>query len=340
MEHSAQLPVIDFAGFERSPAERQAVVAALGRACREVGFFYLAGHGVSPLLQAELEHLSRAFFALPLETKLPIQMANGERAWRGFFPVGAELTSGQPDWKEGLYFGSELDATHPLVRAGVPMHGANLFPAEPAALRAVVLEYLQVMTDLGQRLMAALALSLGLSESYFAERYTGDPLVLFRIFNYPAAADPAGWGVGEHTDYGLLTILKQDDAGGLQVKVGEQWLEAPPLPNTFVCNIGDMLDRLTGGLYRSTPHRVRNASGRDRLSFPFFFDPHFNAHIAPIELGHAVRDDRTTRWDQASVHEFDGTYGAYLLNKVSRVFPQLREEVRTAEPPSSATLQS
>jgi isopenicillin N synthase-like dioxygenase len=90
-----------------------------------------------------------------------------------------------------------------------------------------------------------------------------------------------------------------------------------------------MLDRLTGGLYRSTPHRARNASGRDRLSFPFFFDPNFNAEVRPLPLDHIAVDDRVERWDQASVHEFRGTYGDYLLAKVSKVFPQLRREVLT-----------
>jgi isopenicillin N synthase-like dioxygenase len=133
--------------------------------------------------------------------------------------------------------------------------------------------------------------------------------------------------VGEHTDYGLLTILKQDESGGLQVKSQSRWIEAHPIPGSFVCNIGDMLDRLTGGLYHSTPHRARNVSGRDRLSFPFFFDPNFNATIEPLPLGHITIDDRDERWDQVSVHEFSGTYGDYLLNKVSKVFPQLRRDV-------------
>ena len=97
--------------------------------------------------------------------------------------------------------------------------------------------------------------------TYFADRYTRDPLILFRIFNYPyspdRAADQERWGVGEHTDYGVLTILRQDDTGGLQVKSRRRWIDAPPIPGTFVCNIGDMLDRMTRGLYRSTPHRVR-----------------------------------------------------------------------------------
>jgi isopenicillin N synthase-like dioxygenase len=139
------------------------------------------------------KRLSREFFALPLETKMEIQMALGGRAWRGYFPVGDELTSGQPDWKEGVYFGAELDESHPLVKAGTPMHGANLFPANPPLFRETVLEYMAAMTELGHRLMAGIALSLGLEANYFADRYTADPLTLLRIFNYPAIAkNPAG----------------------------------------------------------------------------------------------------------------------------------------------------
>lgn len=186
------------------------------------------------------------------------------------------------------------------------------------------------MTRLGHTLMKGIALSLGLNESYFAERYTNDPLILFRIFNYPA--DPAtieeqGWGVGEHTDYGLLTILMQDRTGGLQVKSKSGWVDAPPVPGAFVCNIGDMLDRMTRGLYRSTPHRVKSPPEHDRQSFPFFFDPNFNAEVKPIEVDAPPDDDRDKRWDRASVHDFSGTYGDYLLSKAARVFPQLRRDV-------------
>ena len=192
---------------------------------------------------------------------------------------------------------------------------------------------MSAMTRLGHALISGIALSLGLEESYFADRYTSDPFILFRIFNYPPSAGvPEGekaWGVGEHTDYGVLTILKQDGSGGLQVKSRSRWVEAPPVAGSFVCNIGDMLDRMTRGLYRSTPHRVRNPSARDRLSFPFFFDPNFDAEVKPIEPGVPARvsDDRDERWDRASVHEFTGTYGDYLLGKVSKVFPELRREV-------------
>ncbi len=325
----SHIPIIDVSDLLADGSSVRAVAERLGAAFRESGFFYVVGHGVDSALLSRLRELSRVFFAQDLETKLAIRMALGGRAWRGYFRVGDELTSGRPDQKEGLYFGAELPATDPRVLAGTPLHGPNLFPAEPVGLRSAVLEYMGALTALGHRLMAALALSLGLEESYFADRLTGEPLTLFRIFNYPPPPDPALWGVGEHTDYGLLTILWQDDAGGLEVKSRSRWVPAPPVADSFVCNIGDMLDRMTGGLYRSTPHRVRNPAPRDRLSFPFFFDPNFFARVQPIDLpGQGLlADDRDERWDRASVHAFEGTYGDYLLAKVTKVFPELRAAV-------------
>jgi isopenicillin N synthase-like dioxygenase len=320
------VPIIDVSDLVNGAPGRGTVATRLGQACRESGFFYVVGHGVDEGLQRRLRELSRELFAQDVETKMRIRMALGGRAWRGYFRVGDELTSGRPDQKEGLYFGQELAVDHPLVQAGTPLHGPNLFPEKPAGLREAVLEYMAALTQLGHRLMAGLALSLDLEESYFADRYTGEPLTLFRIFNYPPPPDPSLWGVGEHTDYGLLTILLQDDAGGLEVKSRSRWVPAPPVPGSFVCNIGDMLDRMTRGVFRSTPHRVRNPAPRDRLSFPFFFDPNFFARVQPIELpGLEPPDDREERWDHASVHAFEGTYGDYLLAKVGKVFPELRQ---------------
>lgn len=322
------LPIIDLRPLHAG--DTRAVAAQIASACRDTGFFYVTGHGVDEALIARLTALSRQFFALGPEAKMRIPMARSGRAWRGYFPVGGELTSGLPDRKEGLYFGAELAPDHPRVRAGTPLFGQNLFPDEIPDLRAAVLEYMAALTELGHTVMRGIALSLGLPAQFFADHYTADPFILFRIFNYPAAAqgDP-GWGVGEHTDYGLLTLLLQDDAGGLEVKSPGGWIEAPPVGGSFVCNIGDMLDRMTGGLYRSTPHRVRNKAPRDRLSFPFFFDPSFDARIAPIPLpgAEAIADDAGERWDRASVRAFAGTYGDYLLGKVAKVFPALSAEV-------------
>ncbi|RKH20734.1 isopenicillin N synthase family oxygenase [Corallococcus praedator] len=336
------VPVIDVRALvdaTSSLAARREVAARMGVACRHNGFFYVTGHGVDVGLQARLESLAREFFARSEAEKQSVRMALGGRAWRGFFPVGGELTSGRPDRKEGLYFGTELSPEDPRVLAGTPLHGPNLFPREPAGLGGAVLEYMEALTSLGHALMSGIALSLELEEDFFAARYMKDPTVLFRIFNYPPGPEVDGeglpvWGVGEHTDYGVLTILKQDDAGGLQVKSRKdgqvRWMDAPPVEGTFVCNIGDMLDRMTRGVYRSTPHRVLNRAGRDRLSLPFFFDPGWTAEIHAIDspvLRDGGADDHAERWDRQSVHAFRGTYGDYLLGKVGKVFPDLRAEV-------------
>src|SRR6516164_2052978 len=185
----SHIPFIEVSELVAGGPSRRTVAERLGEACRESGFLYVVGHGVDAALQDRLRKLSQQFFAQDLEAKLAVRMALGGRAWRGYFRVGDELTSGKPDQKEGLYFGSELAADDPRVLAGTPLHGPNLFPTEPAGLRETVLEYMAVLTGLGHRLMGGLALSLGLEESYFADHGTREPLTLFRIFNYPPPVD-------------------------------------------------------------------------------------------------------------------------------------------------------
>lgn len=257
------IPIIDIYGLVNNTNQKANVAKEIGDACSRYGFFYIVNHGVDIELQNRLESLSKKFFELPLDVKNKIKMELGGRAWRGYFPPGGELTSGKPDLKEGIYFGEELDEAHALVQAETPLYGSNLFPDNEIPLfRNTVIEYMAAINTLGHKLMEGIAISLGLNEKYFNDRYTKEPIQLFRIFNYPPVSEftqlkegEVVWGVGEHTDYGLLTILKQDNSGGLQVKSRSQWIEAPPIDNSFVCNIGDMLDRMTGGIYKSTPHR-------------------------------------------------------------------------------------
>jgi isopenicillin N synthase-like dioxygenase len=331
------VPVIDVSALRGGSTARDDVARELDAACRDVGFFYIVGHAVNEGLQGRLEALSREFFALPDSEKAGIAMARGGRAWRGWFPVGGELTSGRPDRKEGIYFGAELGPDHPRVAAGVPLHGPNLFPAHPAGLRDAVLAYVAAMTDLGHLLASAIARALGLADDWFATHLTADPTVLFRIFHYPPAgatgadepqASEGSWGVAEHTDYGLLTILHQDDTGGLEVRTPTDWTAAPPIPGSFVCNLGDMLERMTGGLYRSTPHRVRARGRVGRVSFAFFFDPSWDAEVRALPLDATPPPTPSApRWDGANVHELTGTYGEYLLAKVAKVFPDLGARV-------------
>jgi isopenicillin N synthase-like dioxygenase len=328
------LPVIDIASLSGGAGDLARIGAALDRACSEFGFFYVTGHGIDPALSARMIALARNFFALPLAQKLAIAMAHGGRAWRGYFPVDGELTSGRPDRKEGIYFGTELGPDDPHVRAGVPLHGMNLFPPLPG-FRETLLTYMDKVTAVGQLLLRGIAVGLGLGPEYFLDRYTRDPTVLFRIFNYPpstASAHDNEMGVGEHSDYGLLTLLRQDEVGGLEVWHEDGWLPAPPVRDSFVCNVGDMLERLTAGRYVSALHRVRNVSAHDRISMPLFLDPSFDAVLAPIEAltpdaSAGNRNRRARRWDNTDLATISGSYGEYLLNKVSKVFPQLKAKV-------------
>lgn len=223
-----------------------------------------------------------------------------------------------------------------MVLAGTPLHGPNQWPTRPTRLRSVVLQYMAAIVELAQCIMQGIAMALQLPPDYFVQqRIMHDPTVLFRIFNYPEdklvnTSTEERWGVGKHTDYGVLTILKQDDSGGLQVESRYSgWVEAPPIPNTFVCNIGDMLDRMTQGRFKSTPHRVKNKAPHNRLSFPLFFDPSWDAHITPLQLGHLPPvpvDLQHKRWDGEDVHAWQGPYGNYLLKKVGKVFPDLKNQ--------------
>jgi len=321
------IPLIDFSNFLKSSDLK--VAQEIGKACAEYGFFTLTHHGVDETLQSELENLSQQFFGQNLEEKMKISMKLGGRAWRGYFPVGEELTSGQADHKEGVYFGEEIGDQDPRVQQGLPLHGKNLFPQFPAGFKDVVLKYELAMTNLAHELMRAISMSLDLAPNYFHQHFTEDPLILFRIFHYPATSsekeDQYPWGVGEHTDYGLLTLLKQDDKGGLEAKIKEDWISVPPVPNSFVCNVGDMLDYLTQGKYRSLPHRVKNISGKSRYSFPFFFDPNFKAKIQALNGSFENTVMAHNRWDHADLYQFKGTYGDYLLKKVSKVFPVLAQ---------------
>jgi len=323
----AALPLIDVSDLLVHDGDQLAVARRIDAACRDRGFFRITGHGVPTARLAELDQLAREFFAQPDDAKAAIAMERGGVAWRGWFPLDGELTSGVPDHKEGIYFGTELGPDHPAVQAGRPLHGANLFPAHPPGLGPAVLAWMDDMARLGRVLLRAMALGLNLDADWFERHVTADPTILFRIFRYPPGL-PVGWGVAEHTDYGLLTILATDEHAGLQVGGPTGWIDVPSEPDVFVVNLGDMLERMTEGRYRSTPHRVRNTGDATRLSFPCFIDPSWDAVCPSMPLdGAPPADEPGRRWDGSSVRAWDGTYGEYLTAKVAKVFPELSETV-------------
>jgi isopenicillin N synthase-like dioxygenase len=314
-----EIPIIRL-GSADAPGEIDA-------ACRTTGFFALADHGVDGASRERLIEAAHRVFGLSRDRKEAVSLAHGGPAWRGWFPLEGELTSGVADLKEGYYFGREEPA------GALPLHGPNVWPDEVPDLRTEVLAWMASMERVGQQVLAAMAAGLGLASDWFERHLTGDPTVLFRIFRYPPHPDGAEalarWGVAEHTDYGLLTLLAHDGTPGLEVRVGSQWIAVDPDPDLIVCNLGDMLDRLTLGRYRSTPHRVRNVAGHDRISLPFFLDPAWDAVVEPLPLddGWTTPPDRSDRWDHADLTDVGGPYGDWLLAKVSEVFPDLAKAV-------------
>jgi isopenicillin N synthase-like dioxygenase len=285
---SASLPVIDIGGLTSDrQADRDAVGRALRATCVDKGFLYISNHGVSEHLVEAVFAEAAQFFALPAEEKLTVDKARS-KANRGYEPLqGQTLEAGAPpDLKEGFYIGPEHAANDPRVIAGKFNHGPNLWPAKPAGFRPAMEAYFTAMAALGHRLMGGLALSLGLPEDHFAAFCT-DPMVTLRLLHYPPQppnGDPAQKGAGAHTDFGGLTMLRQDDVGGLQVwdQGSGGWVHAAPVPGTFVVNLGDMIARWTNDQYRSTLHRVVNTSGRERYSVPVFYVGNYDHTVTCI----------------------------------------------------------
>lgn len=284
------IPVIDLAPFlHGNPAERTATAHEIGKACREIGFFYIINHGVTQALIAATFDQAKRFFALPVAQKAEIAIENSS-CHRGWFQIGGEnldpaRQKATGDFKEGIKIGRDLPADHPLVAAGTPLHGPNQWPANLPGWREAMQSYYDTLTALGTQILHAFAISLGLDENFFDEFLT-TPMTTLGPLHYPPQTGhitEAQIGAGAHTDYGALTLLAQDSAGGLQVKTKSgTWIDAPPIAGSFVVNIGDMMDRWTNGVFTSTPHRVINTSGRERYSLPFFFDPNFHTPIKSL----------------------------------------------------------
>ena len=278
------LPLIDIAALRSGVArECHEVVDKIGSACRDKGFFYIVGHGISPHLIDDAVTQMRKFFALPLDAKLATRGGLID-CRRGYEPIGGQMLDPgtMPDLKEAFDVGTELPATDPRVTAGKFNHGPNHWPSGMPGFRSAMDAYFPAMLDLSQRLLSAIGLSLGLADDHFDGFYR-DPVAILRLLHYPSQqphAIASEIGAGAHTDWGAITILLQDDVGGLQIQDGESWIHVQPIPGSYVVNLGDLIARWTNDRFRSTVHRVVNFSGRDRYSIPFFYDGNPDYHVA------------------------------------------------------------
>lgn len=281
------IPVIDIGGLQAGArADFVRVAAELRAAAESVGFFYIKNHGVPQALIDELLAVSKRFFALPLEQKQQVRI-NAHH--RGFIRIGEArmYDNARPDLKESFIWGRDVAGDDPDVKAGCPLVHPNNWPAYLPGMRNVLNAYFTAAQACGERLLKALAISLDIAEDYFV-RSIDKPVSRGSLIYYPPQPADSGqeqFGVAPHTDYGCLTLLYQDEVGGLQVfGKARQWLTAHPIAGTYVVNIGDLLARWSNDRFVSTPHRVVNASGRERYSSGLFIDPNWDTLIEPVVL--------------------------------------------------------
>lgn len=291
----ASIPVIDIAavldGGDPDAVAREIVDAAAG-----VGFFYVAGHGIDPVLSRRAFAAARDFFALPPEAKRTVAVGTDQRGWMasGMSRLDGATTH---DLKEVFFWGAETAADDPDLLAGKPLVAQNRWPSEVfPRLETDVRPYYDAVCRIARHVLSTLAVGLEAPGDVFERPYR-KPLARGQLVYYPPSTpedeSARRFGVAPHTDFGVLTLLMQDEQGGLQVRTpAGDWVEAPPIPGTLVCNVGDLLQRWSNDRLVSTLHRVINRSGRARHSIPIFFDPHTDTPIDPCDLGVAREDSR------------------------------------------------
>ena len=279
-----EVPVIDVSHLRGGDLEQRLVVAAeIGLACREVGFFYCVGHGITDISRESVFYESKRFFALPEEEKFAIarDKVGNNRGYVGLATERLDLAS-LPDRKEAFNIGLELPGDDPDIDR--PFRGLNAWPTLPG-WRDVMLSYYRACLNLGVTLHRAFSLDLGLPEDFFDDKLQR-PMATLRLLRYPGMQTDVdttgGPGAGDHTDYGNLTILAVDGVAGLEVRRRDGgWINAPAIAGSLICNIGDCLMRWSNDTYLSTPHRVR-VPASERYSIAFFLDPNPEALVVPV----------------------------------------------------------
>jgi isopenicillin N synthase-like dioxygenase len=310
----SRLPVIDLGGLCGENDSEIAIGLSLDDAFREIGFCYIANTGVDPALVAAVFEASRRFHALPMQMKRAVAMNAFHRGYMepksSLIETSSVARVTQPNDSESFMLMHEVRPDE--ARYGTPLNGPNLWPPDLADFREPVQAYDRAMHDFCQRLLRPLARALGLSRDAF-DQFFQRPTTFLRLLHYPPQAANApedAFGSAPHTDYGFITILAQDGVGGLEVRTsGGDWIAAPPIADTFVVNVADMLARWTNDRWRSTPHRVRNVSGVDRYSCPYFFDMDLECTVACLDSCHGA--DNPPRYDPVR-------YGNYLIERLDR----------------------
>jgi isopenicillin N synthase-like dioxygenase len=318
-----ELPIVDMGGVrDGNPESVERAARQIHAAFTTVGFLYVANHGMPDNVVETALAEAKGFFHQPVAKKREVAI---NKRHRGFNALGDALMyeATRPDYKEFYTMGLELPEDDPDVVAGEPLRGPNNWPADRPGLRTAMTAYYDSIGQCGADLLSCVAVSLGLKRDFFVDKYQ-KRLQRTQIIYYPphpegATADQ--FGLAPHTDFGCITLLWQDQNGGLEVleRQSKTWIAATPIPGTLVVNAGDLLGRWSNDRYASTPHRVINKSGRERFSIATFYDPDFKAVVDPRQLGVT----------QAESKYEPTTSGAHILGRIERSFGY-RKTLQTA----------
>lgn len=308
------LPILDLAQFDYDEAGAGRIARELDRTFREIGFCYIANTGVAPALIDGVFAASRRFHAQNPAAKNAIAI---NEFFRGYIaPKTSQLVTStvakvtKPNLSESFMLMHEVSPGDP--EWGQPLQGPNQWPAGLPGFREAVTAYNSALEDVARRLTRLIARALHLSPSAL-DPYFQKPTTWLRLLHYPAQGPcpPADeFGAAPHTDYGFITILLQDEIGGLEVRRSDgTWLPATPVPGTFVINVGDMLSRWTNGRWQSTPHRVQNRATVDRYSVPYFFTPAMSATIACLPT--CINAGESARYQPVQ-------FGEYVMERLGK----------------------
>lgn len=313
----SEIPILDVSAlFSGDEAAARWVSDTLRGHLESVGFLYVVGHNVPDESIEAVREAGKRFFALPEDEKLKLKI---DRNFRGYLPINSStiVTSSvakvsKPNQSESLMIMHEVAEDDPDAVAGKPLQGPNRWPDESLVpdFRATIEDYVGQMRTLARKMVGAISTSLGMGTNDL-DPYFEKPTTFLRLLHYPTQREEDGlFGSAPHTDYGFITLLAQDDVGGLEVKnkAGE-WVAAPPIPGTFVMNVGDILARWSNDVFVSTPHRVINRSGRERYSQPFFFDPSMDHTISAVPA--CVPPGERPKYEPV-------VYGDYLMERIDK----------------------
>ena len=325
---SLSLPVLDLS-LADDPSTAEDFRIALREATHDVGFFYLAGHGVDPALAPRLIEVARQFFALPEAEKLAIENTLNPH-FRGYTRIGGERTQGKVDWREQIDVGPEREPLptgpgHPDYNL---LQGPNPWPDSLPELRTVLTAWNEAMAEVSDRLLAAWAQSLGQERDVFAAAFGHAPASLTKVVRYPSREpDGTEQGVGWHNDFGVLTLLLvEPGTRGLQVEHQGRALDVPPVEGTLIVNIGEMLEWATDGYLKATRHHVlAPPAGTDRISVPYFHNPSLDAVFPRIPLPPELAAQAPGVTADAEEDEILAEYGLNALKSRVRAHPNVVE---------------